>query len=116
MTNTQMVRKEFERTNCRDHRRQPPKGNNYTDPMAQADWEAFQKGWSQALAAPPEDVRAVVDDLQTELRQWKMRANGCKVKLDRALSGRSAAEVDYILRGRTRSGKPKSYVAPDAKE
>ncbi|WP_460044147.1 hypothetical protein [Pseudomonas sp. S2_H01] len=45
------IRKEFERTNGRDHRRQPPKGNNYIDPMAQADWEAFQKGWAQSRAA-----------------------------------------------------------------
>ncbi|PJI70841.1 hypothetical protein [Pseudomonas asiatica] len=39
------MREAFERTNSRDHRRQPPKGNNYVDPMAQADWESFQKGW-----------------------------------------------------------------------
>lgn len=42
------MRQEFERTNGRDHRRQPPKGNNYIDPMAQADWESFQKGWNAA--------------------------------------------------------------------
>ena len=45
------MREEFERTNGRDHRRQPPKGNNYTDPMAQADWESFQKGWMQSRTA-----------------------------------------------------------------
>lgn len=45
------MREEFERTNGRDHRRQPPKGNNYIDPMAQADWESFQKGWKQSRAA-----------------------------------------------------------------
>lgn len=45
------VREEFERTNDRDHRRQPPKGNNYIDPMAQADWESFQKGWDQSREA-----------------------------------------------------------------
>lgn len=39
------MREEFERTNGRDHRRQPPKGNNYIDPLAQFDWESFQKGW-----------------------------------------------------------------------
>lgn len=39
------MREAFERTNSRDHRRQPPKGNNYIDPMAQSDWESFQKGW-----------------------------------------------------------------------
>lgn len=50
MSNDKM-REEFERTNGRDHRRQPPKGNNYIDPMAQADWESFQKGWDQSRAA-----------------------------------------------------------------
>ena len=38
MTNIDTIRAEFERTNARDHRREPPKGNNYIDPMAQADW------------------------------------------------------------------------------
>jgi hypothetical protein len=67
-----VMRKEFERTNGRDHRRQPPKGNNYTDPMAQADWEAFQKGWEQSRAAPvielpptppvPDDPEEAIDD------------------------------------------------------
>ncbi|MBV4552335.1 hypothetical protein HU742_014410 [Pseudomonas sp. SWRI102] len=45
------MREAFERTNVRDHRRQPPKGNNYIDPMAQADWESFQKGWNQSREA-----------------------------------------------------------------
>lgn len=45
------MREEFERTNGRDHRRQPPKGNNYINPIAQADWESFQKGWMQSRAA-----------------------------------------------------------------
>lgn len=45
------MRAEFERTNGRDHRRVPPKGNNYSDPMAQADWESFQKGWEQSRAS-----------------------------------------------------------------
>lgn len=45
------MREEFERTNGRDHRRQPPKGNNYIDPMAQIDWESFQKGWNQSRDA-----------------------------------------------------------------
>lgn len=45
------MRKAFERTNSRDHRRQPPKGNNYIDPMAQADWESFQKGWQASREA-----------------------------------------------------------------
>jgi hypothetical protein len=34
---TDKMREEFERTNGRDHRRQPPNANNYIDPMAQAD-------------------------------------------------------------------------------
>ena len=46
-----IVREQFERTNSRDHRRQPPKGNNYIDPMAQADWESFQKGWQASREA-----------------------------------------------------------------
>lgn len=45
------IREAFERTNSRDHRRQPPKGNNYIDPMAQADWESFQKGWQASREA-----------------------------------------------------------------
>lgn len=45
------MREAFERTNSRDHRRQPPKGNNYIDPMAQADWESFQKGWQASRDA-----------------------------------------------------------------
>lgn len=45
------MREAFERTNSRDHRRQPPKGNNYIDPMAQADWESFQKGWQASREA-----------------------------------------------------------------
>jgi len=48
---TDKIREEFERTSARDHRRQPPKGNNYIDPMAQADWDSFQKGWMQSRAA-----------------------------------------------------------------
>lgn len=65
-------REEFERTNGRDHRRQPPKGNNYIDPMAQADWESFQKGWAQSREALvielppepaiPEDPEEAIDD------------------------------------------------------
>ena len=43
-----LMREEFERTNGRDHRRNPPKGNNYIDPMAQEDWASFQKGWKQS--------------------------------------------------------------------
>jgi hypothetical protein len=53
MSNDKMLemRSAFERTNGRDHRRQPPKGNNYIDPMAQADWESFQKGWKLSREA-----------------------------------------------------------------
>lgn len=51
MTNIDKIRAAFELTNSRDHRRQPPKGNNYTDPMAQADWESFQKGWKASREA-----------------------------------------------------------------
>lgn len=50
MSNDKM-REEFERTNGHDHRRQPPKGNNYIDPMAQADWQSFRKGWVQSRQA-----------------------------------------------------------------
>ena len=51
MQHTDKMRAEFERTSARDLRRQPPKGNNYIDPMAQTDWLAFQKGWMQSRAA-----------------------------------------------------------------
>jgi len=59
------TRKEFERTNGCDHRRHPPKGTHYIDPMAQADWESFQKGWLQsreALAIELPEPYAVVGD------------------------------------------------------
>ncbi|WP_060482703.1 hypothetical protein [Pseudomonas sp. NBRC 111119] len=66
------MREAFERTNSRDHRRQPPKGNNYLDPMAQADWESFQKGWQTSREAlvvelppapeAPEDPEDAIDD------------------------------------------------------
>lgn len=55
------MREAFERTNSRDHRRQPHKGNNYIDPMAQADWESFQRGWQASRAA-------IVVELPTEWR------------------------------------------------
>lgn len=58
---TDKMREEFERTNGRDHRRSPPKGNNYIDPMAQADWEAFQKGWAQALGSVEIELPEVKD-------------------------------------------------------
>ncbi|MPT24522.1 MAG: hypothetical protein E2577_16985 [Starkeya sp.] len=58
------MREAFERTNSRDHRRQPPKGNNYIDPMAQADWESFQKGWQascEAVVVELPELRSVPD-------------------------------------------------------
>jgi len=69
---THKMREEFERTNSRDHRRQPPKGNNYIDPMAQADWESFQKGWMQSRAAVVVELpRAYSND---EDGYWLIRA------------------------------------------
>jgi hypothetical protein len=66
------IRAEFERTSVRDTRRQPPKGNNYIDPMAQMDWEAFQKVWMQSREAlvielpppypEPEEPEFALDD------------------------------------------------------
>ncbi|MBF8802266.1 hypothetical protein [Pseudomonas asiatica] len=74
------MRQAFERTNTRDHRRQPPKGNNYIDPMAQADWESFQKGWlasqlagnSQSHDDIPASGRAILEERkrQTETEGW----------------------------------------------
>ncbi|RZI91658.1 MAG: hypothetical protein EOP15_00200 [Pseudomonas sp.] len=84
------MREAFERTNSRDHRRQPPKGNNYIDPMAQADWESFQKGWQASREAvvveltaeyelpPTMDMQALV----TSIRQQDIatiEAQGLKV-------------------------------------
>ena len=60
------MREAFERTNSRDHRRQPPKGNNYIDPMAQADWESFQKGWQ----ASREAVVIQIPDMKSE-QYWE---------------------------------------------
>ncbi|MBA1200482.1 hypothetical protein G7009_01520 [Pseudomonas capeferrum] len=63
------MREAFERTNARDHRRQPPKGNNYIDPMAQSDWESFQKGWkasreSLVVELPETSKPAAEDDVR----------------------------------------------------
>ena len=55
------MREAFERTNSRDHRRQPPKGNNYIDPMAQADWESFQKGWQASREAVVVELPSPMD-------------------------------------------------------
>ncbi|POF93210.1 hypothetical protein [Pseudomonas putida] len=59
------MREAFERTNSRDHRRQPPKGNNYIDPMAQADWESFQKGWQASREAVAVGLPGLTDELLT---------------------------------------------------
>lgn len=56
------MRKAFEATNSRDHRRQPPKGNNYIDPMAQADWESFQKGWKASREAVVVELPSPITD------------------------------------------------------
>ncbi|WP_439895287.1 hypothetical protein ACTACV_10280 [Pseudomonas syringae] len=84
MSNDKM-REEFERTNGRDHRRQPPKGNNYIDPMAQADWESFQKGWDQSRAAlvielPAEWVTNAGVMLPPPAVRDAIEAEGLKVK------------------------------------
>ncbi|WP_338756778.1 hypothetical protein V9385_15590 [Pseudomonas juntendi] len=55
------MREAFERTNSRDHRRQPPKGNNYIDPMAQADWESFQKGWQASREAVVVELPSAIE-------------------------------------------------------
>ena len=55
------MREAFERTSSRDHRRHPPKGNNYIDPMAQADWESFQKGWQASREAVVVELPSPMD-------------------------------------------------------
>ncbi|UZE30295.1 hypothetical protein [Pseudomonas asplenii] len=79
------MREAFERTNSRDHRRHPPKGNNYIDPMAQADWESFQKGWQssrEALVIEVPDVHGVNWNIRqfvlTQCRE-AIRAQGLRV-------------------------------------
>ncbi|WP_409259910.1 hypothetical protein [Pseudomonas sp. KCJK8806] len=57
------MREAFERTNSRDHRRQPPKGNNYIDPMAQADWESFQKGWQASREAVVVELPGIAHEI-----------------------------------------------------
>ncbi|MDH1575498.1 hypothetical protein [Pseudomonas sp. GD03746] len=81
------MREAFERTNSRDHRRQPPKGNNYIDPMAQADWESFQKGWQASREAVVvelpkfEDYPASMErDMRESLRS-AIEAQGLKVEV-----------------------------------
>ncbi|PMU87090.1 MULTISPECIES: hypothetical protein [unclassified Pseudomonas] len=83
---TDKMREEFERTNGQDHRRQPPKGNNYIDPMAQADWESFQKGWRasrDALVVEVPDVHGVnwnIRQFVLDKCREAIRSQGLKVK------------------------------------
>ncbi len=85
MTNIDTIRAEFERNNARDHRREPPKGNNYIDPMAQADWESFQKGWeasrkSMCVKNPFELIVGDPDGQWAhEVAEKSLRAQGFKV-------------------------------------
>ena len=62
------MREAFERTNGRDHRRNPPKGNNYIDPLAQADWESFQKGWNQSREALRQALQAITTQVDGNIR------------------------------------------------
>jgi hypothetical protein len=70
---TELMRKEFERTSVRDTRRQPPKGNNYIDPMAQMDWEAFQKGWKQARVSLVAEFEAKKLESNDSHEDWPER-------------------------------------------
>lgn len=80
------MREAFERTNSRDHRRQPPKGNNYIDPMAQADWESFQKGWQASREAVvvelPVHFKTMAGDVMwsADVRE-ALEAQGLKVEV-----------------------------------
>ncbi|WP_409279692.1 hypothetical protein [Pseudomonas sp. KCJK8751] len=80
------MREAFERTNSRDHRRQPPKGNNYIDPMAQADWESFQKGWQASREAVvvelPKDIVTMAGPvLYADDVRAAIEAQGLKVEV-----------------------------------
>jgi len=75
MTSIDTIRAAFELTNSRDHRRQPPKGNNYIDPMAQADWESFQKGWA-ACRKEFSSVSPIPVIVQTS-HQGSVKIEGC---------------------------------------
>ena len=85
MSNGDKIRAEFERTNARDHRREPPKGNNYIDPMAQADWESFQKGWeaSRTSLCIKNPLELIIGDPDGqwahEVAEKSLRAQGFKV-------------------------------------
>ncbi|WP_054883615.1 hypothetical protein [Pseudomonas sp. NBRC 111130] len=79
------MREAFERTNSRDHRRQPPKGNNYIDPMAQADWDSFQKGWQASREAVvvelPKDIVTMAGPvLYADDVRAAIESQGLKVK------------------------------------
>ncbi|WP_341519845.1 hypothetical protein AABC73_14940 [Pseudomonas sp. G.S.17] len=67
------MREEFERTSVRDTRRQPPKGNNYIDPMAQMDWLAFQKGWEQSRAALVAEFESKKLEVSDDHDDWSER-------------------------------------------
>ncbi len=77
------MREAFERTNSRDHRRNPPKGNNYIDPMAQTDWESFQKGWQASreavVIALPRDVTQRTATEVRDMIRHHVEAQGLKV-------------------------------------
>lgn len=80
------MRQAFERTNSRDHRRQPPKGNNYIDPMAQADCESFQKGWQASREAVvvelPKDIVTMAGPvLYADDVRAAIEAQGLKVEV-----------------------------------
>lgn len=80
------MREAFERTNSRDHRRQPPKGNNYIDPMAQADWDSFQKGWQASREAVvvelPKDIVTMAGPvLYADDVRAAIEAQGLKVEV-----------------------------------
>ena len=80
------MRQAFERTNSRDHRRQPPKGNNYIDPMAQADWDSFQKGWQASREAVvvelPKDIVTMAGPvLYADDVRAAIEAQGLKVEV-----------------------------------
>lgn len=102
------MREAFERTNARDHRRQPPKGNNYIDPMAQADWEAFQKGWQASRAdivmAPatvavsslsPDEVREAFNRAYYHAREIGSDGEQCRAGVLAVIAAAVAKEVTH---------------------
>jgi hypothetical protein len=87
------MREEFERTNGRDHRRQPPKGNNYIDPMAQMDWESFQKGWNQSRAALVIELKRY--DQSYGCDEWYQSDDGSMMDSDEVITALTDAGVSY---------------------